>query len=324
MTKRVKKPLTALLIVTAICFGIQYFRSTLRCECVYRQEESCIKQEASTKEAVTTLIINRSTSPARVFDVETTSKYNFKNFLLVLVLSAPNNKERRDIIRYSWKNSYTEQGKQFLTKFVVGTYKLRVEEIASIDAEMKQHNDMLLLTDHLESYTNLTRKVLQAFVWADQNVDFSYLLKTDDDSFLKLDTIESELKARTSPKPLYWGSVVIGNPPTKKGQWKELNWKLGRHYLPYVAGGGYILSRDLVHLIVRNADAVTLYKNEDVSVGVWVAPFKLERKGDKRFSSLAISFDKSKCSTYLLIHHQSVEAMKESHELMKTKSVLCV
>ena len=317
MSKRVNASLTALLLLTAICFGICYFRSRFKCECVYRQEWSSKKQETRADLDTVTKI---SAPPTRAIDVETTSR---KNFLLVLVLSAPNNKERRDIIRYSWKNSYTEQGKQFLTKFVVGTYKLRVEEIASIDAEMKQHNDMLLLADHHESYTNLTRKVLQAFVWADQNVDFSYLLKTDDDSFLKLDAIESELKARTSPLPLYWGFVVKGNSPTKKGRWKELNWKLGRHYLPYVAGGGYILSRDLVHLIVRNADAVTLYKNEDVSVGVWVAPFKLERKGDKRFS-LVKSFVKSKCSTYLLIHHQSVEAMKESHELMKTKSVLCV
>ena len=321
MSKRVNT-LAALLLPTVICFGIWYFRSRFNCGCVCRQVGNGMKQEAS--DDLLTSIVNRSTSPARVLDVETTSKYyTSKNFLFVLVLSAPKNKDRRDVIRYSWKNSYTEQGKQFLTKFVVGTYKLSVEEITLIDAEIKQYDDMLVLADHLESYTNLTRKVLQSFVWADQNVDFSYLLKTDDDSFLKLDTIESELKARTSPQSLYWGEVLSGHSPTKKGQWKETRWKLGRNYLPYAAGGGYILSRDLVHRIAQNADAITLYSNEDVSVGVWVSPFKLERKGDKRFASMKKSFDVTKCSTYLLIHHQSVEAMKKSHELMKTKNVLC-
>ena len=61
-----------------------------------------------------------------------------------------------------------------------------------------------------------------------------------------------------------------GNAPVfKRGPWKETKFLLCDRYLPYAAGGGYILSHDLVAFIASNSRYLQLYDNDDVSVGVW-------------------------------------------------------
>ncbi len=243
------------------------------------------------------------------------------NVLLVIVMSTPENRARRDVIRKTWVGSYVKHEKKFAVKFVIGTLDLNTESLIS---ENKTFGDLLLLTDHLDSYNNLTRKVLHTFVWVDENTDYSFVLKLDDDSFPKLDRIELELKKRTSHRPLYWGLVESQGKPSKEGKWAETHWKLCDKYLPYALGGGYVLSKDLIHRIAINADGLTLYNNEDVSVGAWISPFDLEIKHDKRFrSSSQKRWRHDQCKIYLLVHHLSNEDAKKTHEIMKSKGVLC-
>ena len=244
-----------------------------------------------------------------------------QGFLLTMVISAFKNRDKRNVIRRTWVSSYTKKNKRFLVKFVVGTFNISDKEKESLFHENNEHKDMVLLTDHLDSYNNLTRKVLRMFVWADQNVDFSYVLKTDDDSFANLDALESELKARNTDKPLYWGYIAQGIWPQKKGKWKEDKWDISERYLPYAFGGGYVLSADLVHHLVVNADSLILYNNEDVAIGAWVSPFVLERKHDGRFGVTgAVS---SQCKEYLVMHYQSIEKMEKVHNSMKSTGKPC-
>ena len=247
-----------------------------------------------------------------------------ETFLLVLVVSAPKNKAKRDTIRKTWKNSYVEKGKQFFVKFVLGTLQLDGEEKRSLLAESEEHKDVVFLEDHLDNFSNLTRKVLRMFVWADLNVRFSYLLKIDDDAFARLDTIESELKQRNSTKPLYWGYISTDNWPKKTGKWKEEKWTISEKYLPYAFGGGYVLSAGLVHRVAVNADGFVLYNNEDVSVGAWVSPFELERKHDLRFA-VSASVNNTCKNSYLIVvvHKQAKENLEKMHHSMSLKRELC-
>ena len=247
------------------------------------------------------------------------------NVLLVMVISTPENRARRDVIRKTWVGSYVEHKKKFAVKFVIGALDLNASKTESLISENKTFGDLLLLTDHLDSYNNLTRKVLHTFVWVDKNTDYSFVLKIDEDSFPKLDQIELELKERTSGKPLYWGLVASQSTPRKEGKWAEPNWKLCDKYLPYALGGGYVLSKYLIHRIAINADGLTLYNNEDVSVGAWISPFDLEMKHDSRFRSdmNVKKWRQDKCKDYLLVHPPSIEDAEKTHGIMKTKGVLC-
>ena len=75
-------------------------------------------------------------------------------------------------------------------------------------AEGHTHHDLLLLSHLVESYHNLTRKVLYTFQWADENLKLSYLLKCDDDSYVRLKTMTQKLAKRTSTIGLYWGQII--------------------------------------------------------------------------------------------------------------------
>lgn len=311
----------SLVVLLVACIFIFYLLG--KSQLVHKLESRNTEQQSKELALSTQSQLQPSCSTGATKTSSAQQKCKNGTILLVIILSAPGNKARRDLIRNSWKNSYVEQGKQFMIKFAVGTYKLSEEVMASLNTEKGNHDDLVLLTDHFDSYRNLTRKVLQMLTWADKTTEYSYLLKTDDDAFIKLDTVESELKSRVSTRPLYWGFILTNESPQARGQWKETQWDLCKKYLPYAAGGGYILSRELVHRIALNADALTLYNNEDVSVGAWVSPFKLERKADQRFCATKNSFDRRECAKYVLIHHLSIDEMETSHQLMRTKGVLC-
>ena len=245
--------------------------------------------------------------------------------LVVIVLSSVRGRERRDIIRETWMGGYQERELAILVKFAVGTVELSAADLEALMSEEVTHQDMLLLPDLKESYNNLTRKVLQSFVWADANLKFSYLMKSDDDTYLVLDTILKELAERSSSRSskdsFYWGFFDGRATPKKMGKWSESQWFLCDRYLPYALGGGYILSGDLVHNIAVTADSVQLYNSEDVSMGVWLAGFEVERKHDVRFNTEFVS--RGCRNDYIVSHKQSVQDMRLKYQLLKTKGKQC-
>ncbi|CAI8051016.1 Beta-1,3-galactosyltransferase 6 [Geodia barretti] len=248
-----------------------------------------------------------------------------QHYLLVaLVLSGPDSKsrERRDTIRETWKTySNPTEEPAILVLFVMGTFELSAPQLESVTHENQQHHDLVLLPNLKESYYNLTLKVLQAFVWADQNLRFSYLLKCDDDSFVMLHQIADELSERTSTQSYYWGFFDGRATPKKGGKYIEKEWFLCDRYLPYALGGGYVVSADLVHKVALMSDGVRLYNNEDTSLGVWLSPFRAERRHDSRFDT---EFKSRGCrNNYLVTHKQSPGEMRTKHELLQSKGMIC-
>ncbi len=88
----------------------------------------------------------------------------------------------------------------------------------------------------------------------------------------------------------------------------EKRWILCDRYLPYALGGGYVISHDLVTFVSKNSDILQLYSNEDVSLGVWLAPLILNRVHDIRFDT---EFESRGCSNnYFITHKQAILDMK--------------
>lgn len=135
----------------------------------------------------------------------------------VLVFSGPENKNKRDAIRSTWaklaNNIFKENGEKLYkwnhTKisrqnqqniiklyFVIGLQKLSLLEIMKLNDENSRSNDMLLIDDLQDSYDNLTSKVLKALKWFSENLkNLRYLIKCDDDSFVRIDLIVRDLEA---------------------------------------------------------------------------------------------------------------------------------
>lgn len=241
--------------------------------------------------------------------------------LVILVMSYLKGKKRRDAIRETWMKRYRDNTAEVVVKFSIGIEGLSSNDVKKLTLENTAHGDLLLLPDLHDSYNNLTRKLLQSFVSLYNHYKFSYLLKCDDDVFVVLDTVLRELKERTSNQSYYWGYHYKRSPVLKEGKWEENKWFLCDTYLPYAAGGGYLLSKDLVRRLVLNSDGLVLYNNEDVSIGTWLSPYNVYRHHDVRFNTHPVS---SKCSdSQIVIAEKSTEAMFAMQRSLDEGKGLC-
>lgn len=203
---------------------------------------------------------------------------------------------------------------EMLHYFAIGTENLPFIQSTALTKEHAKYHDLLLLNDLHDSYANLTRKLLNTLQAVSNIESFEYLLKTDDDTYVKLDYLiedlheyDKQMKRKQSTvngvRPeLYWGYFNGRANIKTRGQWTETNFNLCERYLPYALGGGYVLSKNLVHFIAQNHRTLSQYKSEDVSVGVWLSPLRnVYRKHDVRFDTAAMP---RKCQSYHIVLHK--------------------
>ncbi|GBP23012.1 Beta-1,3-galactosyltransferase 6 [Eumeta japonica] len=175
--------------------------------------------------------------------------------------------------------------------FALGTKGLTSEELENLKSEQRRTKDLLLLDEIEDSYKNLALKVKYSLKWLSENLKkLKYVVKCDDDSFLRIDLIIMNLETyapnMNSPRlakyisskgevakynGLYWGYFDGRAKVNFKGKWEERHWFLCDNYLPYALGGGYVISRNVVDYIAFNAEILSHYNSEDVSMGVWTA-----------------------------------------------------
>lgn len=171
--------------------------------------------------------------------------------LLVLVVSAVKNRERRDAIRETWGRPDGNVGMLFA-----------VSRHRRLSAEKLVHGDILEV-DAPDEYRSLSRKLLAAFSGV-RAVRFEYLLKCDDDTFVDVPGVVGELERAPDDK-FYWGYFDGDAHVKRTGKWKETGWILCDKYLPYALGGGYVLSKDLVVYIVNNMDYLRCLPTIEIS-----------------------------------------------------------
>nr|CAG4638617.1 EOG090X0A8N [Cyclestheria hislopi] len=238
-------------------------------------------------------------------------------YLVILVTSAPTKLATRQIIRDTW---LSEKHSNVLHYFAIGTKGITASVYDEIAMENATYGDILFLSEVKDFYETLTSKVLAGLQWINSNVNFNFVLKCDDDSFVRVSDLVAEL-LKQPQKLLYWGFFKGGSKVFSRGQWKEREWYLCDTYLPYAVGGGYVLSQDLVEYISRNADLLQQYSSEDVSVGTWLAPLKLNRVHDTRFDT---EYKSRGCfNEYLVTHKQDASSLKELHKNLKNYGHLC-
>ncbi|XP_071804986.1 beta-1,3-galactosyltransferase 6-like isoform X1 [Asterias amurensis] len=238
-------------------------------------------------------------------------------FLVVLIMSGPKLLEGRYTVRSTWLQNH---GDEVIYRFVLGTSGLSSSDMNALESEQKQYNDLLLLPDLKDSFNSLTSKLIKMMVWLDQNVDFKYLLKVDDDSFVRLDAMLHELRSKSRVR-LYWGFFDGRAHVHKNGKYAEADWVLCDRYIPFAVGGGYVLSNDLVNFVATNAPLLKKYHAEDVSLGSWLAAVDVHREHDPRFDT---EYKSRGCrNSYIVTHKQSVQNMRGKYQQLQNIGQMC-
>ena len=240
-------------------------------------------------------------------------------FLVVLILSAPGERPGRDAVRQSWLKFLPGDCAAY---FAVGTRGLPQSAFELLQSEMASHRDLLLLHNITDSYETLTEKLIAAFTWLIDNVQFSYVLKADLDTFALVNEIADELhRRRFGELPLYWGFFDGRAQVKRAGRWVESSWNLCDRYLPHARGGGYVLSAEIVDFVANNAAVLRRFASEDVSVGVWTAPLEIERRHDPRFDTEHVS--RGCHNAYVVTHKQNSSAQHRLYRNLLTTGRLC-
>ncbi|XP_042540083.1 beta-1,3-galactosyltransferase 4 [Dipodomys spectabilis] len=224
-------------------------------------------------------------------------------FLLILVCSAPGNLNQRNAIRASWGGLHEARGLRVQTLFLLGEPSRQQENYLAQESVAKAD---ILQAAFQDSYRNLTLKTLSGLNWADKYCPMArYILKTDDDVYVNVPELVSELILRGGP-PERWDRGLephkkanVMNEQQKGGQASRrekvpllylgrVHWRASpsrapgsRHrvseeqwpdtwgpFPPYASGTGYVLSASAVQLILKLASGAPLLPLEDVFVGV--------------------------------------------------------
>ncbi|KAJ1519454.1 hypothetical protein ONE63_004744 [Megalurothrips usitatus] len=147
----------------------------------------------------------------------------------------------------------------------------------SLRNEANIEKDIVLL-DVLDVYKNIPTKLLQFYKWAFENLNFTFLLKSDDDTFLDIPIIEQYLKSvmvaneqiHDDSYMWWWGNLRHGLPVERHGKWQELEFA-APVYPPFPCGGGYVLNKNIVRFLAKNSKWLHTFQGEDTSLGIWLS-----------------------------------------------------
>ena len=183
---------------------------------------------------------------------------------VVGVLSTGNRPHERNWVRQSWA-----QGRTNVFFLVAGDWT------KSLEREFRRYNDVIWI-DEPEAYRGITVKVVVWLSAVNKHIPDAFVVKTDDDSYVRM--IELESLAKTRQAPLYLGfgcdleNWVVRDP--------ENPWYVSpdiyepEKFPKYAYGGGYLLSPNVnkcaVQRIQQRLNDKEVFPIEDVFVGVLV------------------------------------------------------
>ncbi|GBN61645.1 UDP-GalNAc:beta-1, 3-N-acetylgalactosaminyltransferase 2, partial [Araneus ventricosus] len=105
------------------------------------------------------------------------------------------------------------------------------------------------------------------------NHDFSYILKTDDDSVINIAYLLQKLQEDSqfdSTKAWIWSQFRKNWPLNYIGKWADYDYQ-SPYYPTFPCGAAYVMSQKTTLWLIANAELLHTYQGEDVSIGIWLS-----------------------------------------------------
>ncbi|XP_042383229.1 hydroxyproline O-galactosyltransferase GALT6-like [Zingiber officinale] len=227
--------------------------------------------------------------------------------LFIGILSAGNHFAERMAVRKSWMRT-VRKSSNIVARFFVALHGRK-----EVNIELKKEAEFfgdIVMVPFLDSYDLLVLKTVAICEYGVRSVSARYIMKCDDDTFVRVDSVINEVKKVPSDKSLYIGNINYHHQPLREGKWAVTyeEWP-EEDYPPYANGPGYVVSSDIAHFIIYNFEKhkLRLFKMEDVSMGMWLEQFNNSRAIEYVHS---LKFCQFGCiDGYYTAHYQSPRQM---------------
>ncbi|XP_052162853.1 hydroxyproline O-galactosyltransferase GALT6-like [Oryza glaberrima] len=228
--------------------------------------------------------------------------------LFIGILSAASHFAERMAVRKSWM-MYTRKSTNIVARFFVALNGKK-----EVNAELKREAEFfqdIVIVPFMDSYDLVVLKTIAIAEYGVRVIPAKYIMKCDDDTFVRIDSVLDQVKKVRSDKSVYVGSMNYFHRPLRSGKWAVTYEEWPEEAYPnYANGPGYVISADIARYIVSEFDNQTLrlFKMEDVNMGMWVEKFNNTRRPVEYRHD--VRFYQSGCfDGYFTAHYQSPQHM---------------
>ncbi|XP_044487607.1 hydroxyproline O-galactosyltransferase GALT6-like [Mangifera indica] len=224
------------------------------------------------------------------------------------ILSAGNHFAERMAVRKTWMQHELVKSSNVVARFFVALHARK-----EVNVELKKEAEFfgdIVIVPYMDNYDLVVLKTVAICEYGARAVSAKYIMKCDDDTFVRVDVIINEARKVPEGRSFYIGNINYYHKPLRQGKWAVTyeEWP-EEDYPPYANGPGYILSSDIAQSIVSDFEnrELRLFKMEDVSMGMWVEKFNSSKPVDYLHS---LKFCQFGCiEGYYTAHYQSPRQM---------------
>ncbi|XP_015956920.1 beta-1,3-galactosyltransferase GALT1 isoform X2 [Arachis duranensis] len=232
--------------------------------------------------------------------------------LFIGVFSTANNFERRMAVRRTWMQYNAIRSNQTAAvRFFVGLHKNQIvnEELWK---ESQTYGDIQLMP-FVDYYSIISWKTLAICIFGTEIVSARFVMKTDDDSFVRVDQVLDNLYRINVDHGLLYGLINSDSRPHRSADSK---WYISREewseetYPPWAHGPGYVVSHDIASMVYKKytQGQLKMFKLEDVAMGIWISEMK---KGglEVRYEKESRVYNVGCKDGYVVAHYQDPRQM---------------
>ncbi|KAK1365819.1 hydroxyproline O-galactosyltransferase GALT6 [Heracleum sosnowskyi] len=228
--------------------------------------------------------------------------------IFIGILSAGNHFAERMAVRKSWLQHESIKSMNAVARFFVAMHK-RKDVNVELLKEAEFFGDIVIVP-YMDNYDLVVLKTIAICEYGVRMVAAKYIMKCDDDTFVRIDAVLKEAQKVRKGRSLYVGNINYNRKPFRYGKWAvtDEEWP-EEDYPPYANGPGYVISSDIANHVVSDFEnhKLRLFKMEDVSMGMWVGKFNNSKPVEYVHS---LNFCQFGCiEDYYTAHYQSPRQM---------------
>ncbi|KAI7902082.1 galactosyltransferase-domain-containing protein [Cokeromyces recurvatus] len=223
--------------------------------------------------------------PALLNNQSSYSEIGHTTSILILIISSWSTAsfDRRHTLRKTSLRLLSHSPLSVQYRFVIGQPPSAKDKLLKSERLLKESEiyQDLLMVQSSDVESDKSRKVFEAMRWAN-TINHEYILKANDDVFVRWDIVLNEMSQLQQPS-YYWRGLVYRDIPVQIMNSKSLFIDYSLPTLPhYTHSLFYILSRDVLNLIVTPSSPRRFIQEDGQNIAVWLFGFHIKPIHDRR------------------------------------------